>query len=363
MNPIWQSIEECWPEFVDQWCLGSPPALTAAEVQHAIHALIRHAPAWLEESVGSGRRGLLVIAQVVHLGRVLAATEHLLGFSQVLARVLGGESSAWAELEFAASIEEVGLRATLEPPMCGRVLDCSFEVAGSTVYVEVIYPSASDVMKKASSSMHRICNRVADACPGDWVNIVALQPPHLVENELAAAAIAAPVDGTLVRTEHGAFRKTKLDGGASHNRISDCEPTLRPALIHGVTQVQGQDILSKVELEFSLADRRMQRLLAAELHHFTKAHINVIAVKVNGILGGIGQWEQLARAWFTPLRNTRIGGVLLWETALCGSPMSVQCAATLITNPHATQPLPDAAADALRSLHHGTQLSSFATYG
>jgi hypothetical protein len=60
-----------WRSFVDEWCLGTEPALTEGEVAAALAALERHWPELLDQLGSGGNRGLMFLLPHLHLGQTI----------------------------------------------------------------------------------------------------------------------------------------------------------------------------------------------------------------------------------------------------------------------------------------------------
>ena len=99
-----------------------------------------------------------------------------------------------------------------------------------------------------------------------------------------------------------------------------------------------------------IEDERIHRLLSAELHHFPKETCNVIVICVTHAPAGTPWWSALIQRWFQPSRNTRIGAVAIYRSALATGPTRVRQLWCVHKNPFARNSVPDKLIEALRAL-------------
>jgi hypothetical protein len=93
-----------------------------------------------------------------------------------------------------------------------------------------------------------------------------------------------------------------------------------------------------VNVTAAFSDERAQRLIAGELHHFSRQYPNVLVIHVGAIGGGLTAWVPLVRRCFQPARNTRLGAVLLLERHFDGPVVPGAHRGQLLENPHAVRP-------------------------
>jgi hypothetical protein len=112
----------------------------------------------------------------------------------------------------------------------------------------------------------------------------------------------------------------------------------------------GQRTIATVRVP--VADLRARRLLAAELHHFSRYERNLLAIDVSNIIAGIRDWEGPIRNSFKPDRNTRLGAVILFDRgSLLGTKLHKRW--KVLRNPHARMPLSEDLLTHIESLDDG----------
>ncbi|MGM9480618.1 hypothetical protein ACS5PN_05425 [Roseateles sp. NT4] len=325
---------ESWERFVSEWCLGASPRDPQSVVRDALQALLRNIPEYLERIQAESGRGLAVVSSLVHAGKVLFAVEKLAGFHKVVKRVRGGEKPAWAELEFAARCIGVGLHVVLEPPLNGKVLDCSISLGDGVTYVEVICPTASQSMREALQRLRGISAELIAACPGTRTELLLTDDPALWRPESVMAIKAFSMVDEVIQIGQGLVRKIPFDplSALTKERFQVSRPG--PLLIWGQVELDAGHFTA-AEVAIQIDDDRAHRIFSAEHHQFHREATNVLVVDVTGVHDGIRGWEPLVHRWFQPTRNRRVGGILLWTTFRAGNPMSVMWESIFIPNPYA----------------------------
>ncbi|SRR6266568_342598 len=348
--PLRASFRLPWQEFIATWCLGVPPAYTEQDVTLALEAVERCTPERLDQLERSGQRGVLQISSAVYFGTVLKRCEPLQGFAPVLARLRGGEESALAELEVAAALVQIGLVPQLEPELRGKKLDAGFCYDGRDVYVEVIAPERSDAMKEASEAIHSLANRLADENPGTRIEVL-FAPPFSTDNSHEIVARVNSAQRRSVQREIAGIatftKETAPPAAVISPRIAWSGKS--PVLGSGTARVNGSEV-TVVAVRLPMDDERAQRVLAAELHHFSKDLPNLLVMNVTSVVGGMKGWTPLIENCFQPTRNRRIGAVVLYETAIIGQKSQVWTRWRVIKNPHAYVPVPERLLDSIATL-------------
>lgn len=336
-----------WADLVREWCLGIEPQEPRFTAWLAIEALDRLWPEYVDRMVGSSQRGIGVIDYAIHLGSILRFTEPLVRFPDVLRRLRGGEQSALPELFVAANLVRIGYVPELEPVLGGNRLDSVVQVDGTPVYIEVISPERAEVVIEANAAIQRLAAQLRTDNPGKKIELllsvdvddgVIGRVRHFVERAALSAdvqeipgigsVIVEPADGTLV--------------------VSPRIPSPRDATVLGVatgTSVDG----SLAAVRMPITDHRVQRLLAAELHHFSPDETNVLAIDVMRSSGSIRTWTPLIERRFQPNQNRRLDAVVMYQ--LVQTSPTIKHAWRVLRNPHAYRPVPDAFIGAIGSLN------------
>ena len=337
-----------WPAFVENWCLGVEPFNTPQDIQKSLQALRDIWPEQLARIEVSSAHGLAVIAPIIHLGTVLERVAPLTGFERVLARYKSGETSALAELEFSAALVSRHLIPQLETPLNGKLIDCAVCTSGVMVFVEVISPETSDEFKRSQSNMFHIASEIIPKISSAHVDLLLEAEPSGSEQMLIERAIAAPCDGSSQQADGVRITKIALNGPPRLTSNKDPGET-RPVIAVCCIETQ-KDLFSSARIQLPITDERANRLFGAELHHFSKDKPNTLAVKVGNIPGAMKSWANIAKRWFQPDRNRRVGAIALWGTALVGQPMAVHARWTIVKNPFAYVQVPNEFLATLSSL-------------
>jgi hypothetical protein len=299
----------------------------------------------------SGQAGLLYVAPLISLGLVLADSERLTGFGPVVTRLRAGEPSAFAELAVAAGLVRIGYPPTLEPPLGESVLDSVVNVDGRSVYIEVISPDTSAEMRAAREDVSQLATALVTSTAGTHTEVLLVGDPEGKHAAIAAAAARAPVDEQVHELPGiGQVRRSANVPNVAPNLgpiIPNPDP--RPVLACGRGQFN-QDGGASATVRVPMTDNRAQRLLSAELHHFSRDEGNLLVVAVTRVPGGLDWWLPLVQRWFRPGRNTRVGGVALYDEGLVGAPLAARQRWRVVANPYARVRLPDALLEALRHL-------------
>jgi hypothetical protein len=258
-----------------------------------------------------------------------------------MARVRQGENSALAELEFAAALVRSGLTPELEPQVRSRQLDCSVEVGSEIVFAEVIAPETSEAIRDAYAAIERVALELVERSKGTHTEILLTVEPDTKFDTIITSATATPPDETVHNVEGtGWVRRVSLASQPPEVAPQIPNPDPRPAIF--TTRLrQEDDTITSAMVRLPILDERTHRLLSAELHHFSQAERNILVVRVTSVPGGMEWWLSLTQRWFQPTRNRRVGAVVLYETALIGTPPAVRQRWRIVENPYAYVPVPN----------------------
>jgi hypothetical protein len=344
-----QDIVSQWSKFVTYWCMGTEPAEPPADVDRAFRTLRRLWPEYLNDMEARDNRSIFMVARAVSLGLTLAACEQLSGFEGVLARIRRGEHSAQAELEFAAALVRSGLTSELEPEYESKRLDCSVQINSERVFAEVIAPETSDVIKDAYAAMQRLGATVTEQTPETDTEILLEADPGDQFDAILASVAATPLDGTVHYVE-GVGWISRVPS-VSHppgqqQRITDKAPG---QYLFSVTR-NFEAIPTRATVHLPISDERAHRLFAAEYDHFSQAERNILVVRTTNVPGGMNEWLSLARRWFQPTRNRRVGAIILYDQAIGGRPPARRQHWRVVENPHAYITVPDSLIKSIRAL-------------
>ena len=345
-----QDVVASWDSFIAECCEGSLPAESPHEVQIAVSALRRLWPEYLDQ-LGPQGTGPALIAPAIALGLDLARCEHRPGFDAILKRLRGGEKPAQAEIEVASAFASRGLVFDLEPPLNGKTLDSVVRIGATNVYVEVIAPETSDAMMQAYAALKDAAVAIVQRRAGVHVDVLLLEiEPEADLQRVVLAADTLPADGWVRRIAHvglAAARPSPAGAVMIPPRIQS--DGTAPVLYNFHARIQA-NLNTSATVACQMHDERVKRLLYNELHHFTKSECNALVVCVTNVPGGLTWWGEFTQRWFRPDQNTRIGAVILYDSATVSAPMGIHRRWRAFENPHAAKPLPADFLSAIRSL-------------
>jgi hypothetical protein len=268
-------------------------------------------------------------------------------------RIKNGEQSGLSELEFAAALVRLGIAPSLEPELEGKMLDARFIYDGRDVFAEVIAPERSDAMMEAASMISDLASLLSQENRGAEIEVLlapGIDPTRLRE---VAEYIRSVPSSPEQREISGLATFTKTSPPVSFvvsPRIAHRDSTPVLGCARGLVENGVPAALAAVRLPID--DLRAQQMLAAELHHFSKEHCNLLVMNLAQVIGGIKSWESLLERCFQPDRNTRIGAVILYQGGLEGGAAYLQQWKS-IPNRYAHAPIPALLLKALASLDQG----------
>jgi hypothetical protein len=103
-------------------------------------------------------------------------------------------------------------------------------------------------------------------------------------------------------------------------------------------------------VRFPIDDQRAARLMAAETHQLSRDEINVLAIDLSNIPGGIRDWKPLIQRRFQPNLNRRFGAVVLFTRVNQLHNANILRGYRVLRNPHAYRRVPDALLGAIENL-------------
>jgi hypothetical protein len=310
-----------WDDLVENWCLGIPPVTSERDTVAALEVLARLCPDHVGTLVRGASRGLGVIVPAIESGRVLQACEAMPGFDKILPRLQRGDRSAFSEAQYAAALGRLGCAPELEPQVESAVLDTLVEWKGIRIYSEVISPERADAVVAADVDVQRLANLVRDRVPGFVVEVlletdITPEIETAILNHLEALPLDQPVKiggvATMVR------RAASIPLQVGPTLLSEA-----PGPVLGAAAgVVGEGVATAGVVRMPIVDSRARRLLAAELHHFSRHTYNVLAIDMTTATVGPKDWASLIQRSFQPGQNRRIGAVVFFSRGLTGAPLA-----------------------------------------
>jgi len=338
-----------WNQFVEHWCLGVPPMTSEGDTVARLEVLARLCPDYVSALVGGPNRGLRVIMPAIERGRVLQACEGMPGFEKILPRLQCEERSAFSEAEYAAALARFGCAPELEPQVEAAVLDTVVDWHGIRIYAEVISPERADAVIATQSDVQRLANVVRDRVPGFVVEILletdlTQETERAILSHLEALPLNQPLKVSGVATMVRRPASIPLQVGPTL-------PSEAPGPVIGAAAgVLVDGVASAGVVRMPVFDSRVRRLLAAELHHFSRHTHNVLAIDITAATVGSKDWAALIRRSFQPGQNRRIGAVVFFSRGLVGVPLASRHMWAVVQNEYAYHPIPPEFLDNLASL-------------
>ncbi len=339
-----------WSAFVEEWCLGTLPVTSPETSSRALHALEKHWPERVQALALAPMRGLGVVLGAIDMGQMLADTVVLAGAEPVLKRLRAGERSAASELTVAATLSRLGFTPALEVKVEGKVPDLALTFGSTAVYVEVITPDRSEIVKAVTEQINDMAGAILAAVPNANVEVFldfeseGMDVGSLCKAILDSAYVDEPQDIPSV----GRFVKRPFSLPPVVSPSVDSR-TAGTVLGGARTLIDGEKS-GLAAVRVAVFDGRAKRLLAGELHHFPKGSCNALLIDCGSVPGGVGDWIQSITRCFQPAQNTRISAVILYQTGMIGTPLQLHRAWNVLPNPHAAKPLPTVLLDALTTL-------------
>lgn len=333
---IRRSLDLSRVKFVQQWCLDVEPQYSEPEIRRSLQALESHLPPRLDELERGGSRGIAVVLPLIEFGLVLADCEKLEGFPAVMNRVREGERSATSELSFAAGMRRLGLVQELEPGLGDKKLDALLLHEERRVYCEVIAPEVSDENKEVTAELSLLVQAIASQNNGADTEVLLSPTFESTHREALLAAIKEAPIGTLLHEIPDVAKFIKF--GDPQGVVAGRLQADGPAMVSSHVSVGGGK-RTVVVVRAPTDDLRVRRLLAGELHHFSREQRNLLAIDASRILAGIRDWEAPIKSCFQPGRNTRLGAVVLFDRGSLVGGTKLWKRWKVIANPHARLPL------------------------
>jgi len=339
-----------WATFVDEWCLGVPPVTPPDTCARAFQALLEYWPERAQALISAPTRGLGVVVGAIDIGLILADTAHLVGVEPVLSRLRAGEGSSFSELTVAATLSRLGFSPELGVGAGVKVPDLAFTVGVTSVYAEVIAPDRAEIIKAVTDKINEIASSILAVSSRASVEVFLDCEPDTVDMATLSKTI-----GDSPFAEH----PQEIPSIARFlKRLFSSPPVVSPSIASGTSGTvlgAARSIVNGangvlVSVRVAVFDGRAKRLLAGELHHFSKTSPNVLVINTGNVPGGVKDWLLSLTRCFQPAQNTRISAIVLYQTGVLVNPIHVHRVWHVLINPHAANPLPERLLEALTTL-------------
>ena len=340
----------CWAEVVANWCCGFAPPVDEQTAWASLQTMEELWPEYLDKVIAVGARSRMVIADIIDYGRTLHACRNLEGFENVVRRLRTGDKGELAELKFATNLIEAGYRPELEPNLNGNRLDAVVVEGAEQVYIEVISPELSQAIQRAEEGIGILACALTACTPGSITDVHMIADPNddairhvlafvlsgpetFIAHEIPSIALVAirPFDPRIEL-----IKSNFIDRGV-------------PAI--GIVSTNGDGRLpSFAMVRLPIDDQRAARLMEAETHQLSRDEINVLAIDLSNIPGGIRDWQPLIQRRFQPNLNRRFGAVILFTRVNQLHNANILRGYRVLRNPYAYRAVPEALLRAIENL-------------
>lgn len=348
-RPTGDPLSMDYQQFVEQWCSGQEPA-HGPDAQRLLAVVARIVPSAYQRLAEGPSWGPLTMAPIVELGAVIDAAEPMPGSGPVLARLAAGDPAARSELEVARFLAARDLIVELEPELFGRKPDFRI-VEPYLVYGEVVTPELSAPARALSHAIAAALSVLVEHTPwggrlevvmssdGDPAQVADWLAPRIGDVVTDHSAIDVPL-------AYASFSLTQIDPAVGP-QIGGTLDLPSPALAAALVQHRDGAARTAV-LRASITDDRAGKILDAEAKHFTRDRPTLVVIDTGGGPFSSKGWSPLLQRRFQPEINTRFSAAGLFRRSL-HLDASHGTDWTMLTNPHARNPLPKAVADLLAS--------------
>jgi hypothetical protein len=343
-------------EIENEWLRGDRVPYPPEDVLRAFAAAERvRGREWVLSTTsisGGGRQwGFMPFFRVYDFGRRVEAVFGAAGAETLLTRLSQHDRAAESELAaiylLRSQCQETLVEIGLEVEVGDRLRRPDFRIrhkTGPWTYVEVTQLNRSVASDRTQSALRRIADQVI-TIPHPFVLEVVFwrDPTEAEENELVRQACEASQVADGGRRDLGDFASLMVKSGDPALVV----PSILPE-DDGTRMAFAQTLSAPGEpsrqilVRAPFADQRAEVVLTAEARQLPKAESGLVMVDVAGQPSAFESWANLIPRRFTRTQHTRVGGVLLFMTAMTVTALGMKCIPylKLILNPHAANPTP-----------------------
>ena len=302
---------------------------------------------WLEEMFQGVESSVLVL-QVLSLWEDWSLVKGLRGSEEILKRWKSGinEAGVWAEIHVVAHL--IGMRAKVElfPQVGNRVSDLRFRANSEWIYGEVSHRGISKVRKRGGEILGRAAAAAAKAIENKHGKVAILRDIEDGEIERLILWLDSLSDCEEAQLEDFAvFRAGSISNTVDQDE-SFIQLVSKPMLFSTCLSKPDDHTFLKGTACMCISDRSAQEMLETEAAQLPRNHPGIVFLDLSSLVGGYAEWCPLIQRRLQPCINTRISGVLLFQTWLGrDGPMTE---GSLLLNPYARNPLPKAVAPLLQ---------------
>jgi hypothetical protein len=247
-----------------------------------------------------------------------------------------GKAGVEAEVKVFAYLQREGVEVELFPNIeSGRVPDCRFRLNETSIYVEASQRGVSEIRRRGEDALTRLAESAARAFPGYHGKLAVLHIPTTEEVERIMSWLGTLISpGESQLEDLAIFYKDWFESPTSdEDRIAQIVP--KPRLF--TTCVIGAEFRGTACL--GIADNSAQAVLEAEAAQLPISAPGMIFLDLSSVIGSYEEWGPLIQRRLQPRINTRIGGVILYQTR--GGVHGPTMAGIFLSNPYALHPLPE----------------------
>lgn len=342
-----------WSEVVARWYFGSSPSIPTDIGWEALGALERLWPEYLDTVLREVTK-VNIMPKVIDIGITIEACENLVGFDKVLERMKRGEKAAFSEAFFAAELLKIGYALVLEPSLDGKQLDALVNVQDKQVYIEIMTPEPSKVMKQDYAGMNDLAKRLTEQNPGASIDVYLLAEPTSDVLDTILNFVKEVTDSqynnTLEIQDIAFLRYAPCQLGEQPSPFEPVANTSDPVLLVAAFSMK-DGVISRTSIHIPFTDKRVERLMSEEAGHFKPQEFNLLVMDVSSIPDGIRRWTALIQRCFKPNRNRRFGAVVLFARYVQIKDATIKTRWSVLLNPYAYRSLPERLLNDIMSLN------------
>jgi hypothetical protein len=303
------------------------------------------------------------VLELVSLWQDWSLVRRLAGAEKLQERWRSGveDGGVRTEVRVVAHFLRAGATVELFPVIgSGKVPDFRFQADSNVdwVYAEASMRGISNVRRLAQQTVTRVSEAAGQVVPGMHGKVAVLRQPSSDELETMVSWLATLTSPDETRLDDLAvFFAAPLEDN-TEDRIDQLVPLPRFfstsfSSVDGLIRQRGTAWLSAL-------DNAAQQVLEAEASQLPKDSPAMVFLDLSSVAGGYRAWESLIEKRFSPLFNTRISAVVLFQHNLSVDTVQGRvCLKTegrLIVNPHAKKTLPSLALRPVQSMFHSVDI-------
>lgn len=292
------------------------------------------------EKVFKGVQSPAIVLEVLCLWEDWFLVKELKGSEEILKRwkLEFNEGSISAEIRVVAHLIRMQAEVELFPQVGKRFSDIRFRTNCDWIYGEVSHRAISRVRKRGSEILRRVAAAAAKAVGNKHGKVAILRDLEDNEVERLVAWLGCLSDCEEMYLDDFAVFRTGSISSTMDQEENLVELVPKPRLFATyLSNLENQTFLKGTAC-MAISDRSAQEMLETEAAQLPRSHPGIVFLDVSSMIGSHAEWHHLIQRRLQPNINTRISGVLLFQTRLYHEGPGTE--GSLILNPYARNPLP-----------------------